>query len=210
MGADWIDISVPLSPGLTSWPGEAPFGVQAATQGGARVSTLSLGTHSGTHVDAPLHYIAGGQDLDAMRIEALMGPATLVHVPGPGPVTQASLAKMGVNGGRILLRTRNSDDAWFRRPWRQDYVGLDEGAARFLVEQGCTLVGSDYLSVAHFPVGRSVHEILMRNGTWILEGLDLSGVAAGPCELVCLPLRIAGGDGAPARAFVRVAHERNR
>ncbi len=170
----------------------------------ANVSRLTLGSHTGTHVDAPSHFIAGGDTLDRVPLEAFMGPARVVEWPG-GPIGRAALESAGALAGvaRVLFRTGNSA-LWAQGRFVRDYQALTLDAAQALVAAGVVLVGADYLSVEAFGArGHPVHHCLLEAGVAILEGLDLSAVRPGRYELLCLPLRLRDGDGAPARALLR-------
>ncbi|HET6399061.1 MAG TPA: cyclase family protein [Candidatus Thermoplasmatota archaeon] len=198
----WLDVSVPLREGIPHWPGETAYQCRVREADGVRTSELSLGTHTGTHVDAPLHFLPGAAGVDEAAPARLCGDAFVLRVLGPA-VEAADIGRLPTGVRRVLLRTRNSDRAWAEGPHLEDHVGLTAEAARALAARRPSLVGIDYLSVAAPGAARPVHEALLGAGAWVLEGLDLRGVPEGPCELLCLPLRIEGGDGAPARAFVR-------
>jgi arylformamidase len=190
----WIDISVPLAAGITQWPGDPLFACAkvASLEAGdeANVTSISLCAHTGTHIDAPLHYFDGGAPMDALPLEALIGPATVTRL-------QLLPASKGVE--RVLLRTQGSPGDWWRKPFREDYDCVSPDQARALVAAGVRLVGIDYLSIG----GAETHRILLEAGVIILEGLNLSEVETGAYELICLPLLLEGADGAPARAVIR-------
>ena len=142
----------------------------------------------------------------AIPLAALCGPARVIAISDPREITVAELAANAIGAGeRILFRTRNSPHAWQQAHFVEDAVHLTTDAARWLAEHRVMTIGIDYLSVGGFAArnGAAVHHALLDAGIWIIEGLDLTHAPAGPCELMCLPLKIAGGDGAPARAFVR-------
>ena len=212
----WIDVSVPLATGMIGWPGDEPAlveRVQDVARGDACTLTrLVLGTHAGTHVDAPLHYLADGVSLDAMPLDATVGPARVIAIADPTAVTREELARHRIRRGeRLLLCTRNSRRRWWQEPFSEDYVFISPEAARWLADRGARCVGIDALSVGGFRAGgRETHEALLRAGVWIIEGLALTAVRPGPVDLVCLPLRVAGAEGAPARAMVRQRRARPR
>lgn len=207
----WIDISVPVRSAMVSWPGDPPVEIKrvSSVEAGdtATVSHLSFGSHTGTHMDAPAHFIAGGASLDAISWQAVMGQARVLHLPGVRVVTAEVLKEHAVRKHeRLLLKTENSTAEWWERPFQEDFVHLDESAAAYLAERGTLLIGVDYLSVSGYSDNPAlVHRALLANGVWIVEGLNLVGVEAGDYELVCLPLKLDGGDGAPARALLRKA-----
>jgi arylformamidase len=208
-GGGWIDISVTLRDGMVHWPDNPPVTIERRLDiskgDAANVSILSMGSHTGTHMDAPLHFVAGGQGLDEMELEATMGPARVVEISDPVAVRVSELEDQDIDAGdRILFKTRNSDRRWVDLPFNEDFVYVSAGAAAHLVERGVRLVGVDYLSVGGFKSdGVKTHTELLGAGIWVIEGLDLSRVAAGEYELICLPLKIIRSDGAPARAILR-------
>jgi arylformamidase len=207
---DWIDVSVAIRDGMVHWPDNPPVVVERAQDLGrgdaANVTKMSLGVHTGTHVDAPVHFDPNGIGADAIPLAALCGPARVIAIADPREVTVAELAAAKIAAGeRVLLKTRNSPAAWQQPRFVEDAVHLTVEAARWLAEREVMTIGIDYLSVGGFKAanGEAVHHALLDAGVWIIEGLDLTRVPHGPCELMCLPLKIAGADGAPARAFVR-------
>lgn len=205
MNGRYLDISVPICEQMLVWPGDP--GVQIArsrhvshdaTILGAR---LTLGSHTGTHVDAPLHFSAGEGTVDAIPPEALIGPARVLDMRGRTAVGRAELEAVEIAPrSRVLLRTDNSD--WVRRgpmPKRPAHL-IGEGA-RYLVEREAILVGVDGLSV-DLPGCHEAHLALLGAGVPLLETVDLAAVEPGDYQLICLPLRIEGGEAAPARAFL--------
>jgi arylformamidase len=206
----WIDISVPLRPGIAIFEGDPAFHIGRAfsIEGGAlcNVSRVDMGVHTGTHLDAPIHFIDGGPASETIPLEAGIGPAWVVDATGvEGPaIGAAELAGLEIPEGatRLLFKTRNSA-LWSEAGFSESFVALDEGAATELVARGVRLVGIDYLSIAPFgnPVG--THQALLGARVAIVEGLDLARVDPGPVELLCLPIRLVGSDGVPARVLVR-------
>lgn len=209
MGVDWIDVSAPLRTGMVHWPGNPPVRVSRVSSlargGRFNVSRLSMGVHSGTHVDAPLHVLPRGGGVDSAPPEATVGPARVIEIRDPVAVRPAELARFRIRRGeRLLFKTRNSGRGWPRGRFFRDYVYVTRDAAQFLVDRGVRTVGVDYLSVgACSRESEETHRILLGGGVWVIEGLDLSRASAGRHQLICLPLRIERGDGAPARAFLR-------
>ena len=174
----------------------------------ANVSMLTLGDHSGTHVDPPIHFIAGGATADQLPVDAMLGPCVVVRYEGKANVSAERLESAGVPKGteRLLIRTSNSD-LWNDPTHRftREFVAVNASAARWCVERGIRLVGVDYLTIepqGPEKAGYPTHLTLLGAGVVIIEGLDLRDIAAGGYELVCAPLKIAGGDGAPARVFL--------
>ena len=207
------DVSVPLSATTPTYPGDPKIEIkdwaQLANGDAANVSVLHMGAHSGTHIDAPVHFIAGAPKVASLPLSALIGVAEVVKVPPEILVIDEAFVSNNCNGPseRVLFKTRNSE--FWARPqdgFRVDYTYLDSAAAARLVSLGKQLVGIDYLSIEAFQSADfATHVALLSNGVVILEGLDLRAVPAGTYELICLPLKIAGGsgDGAPARAILR-------
>src|SRR5262245_33388541 len=158
----------------------------------ANVSNLRLGSHTGTHMDAPLHFIDGAAGIDALALEVLIGPALVAEVDAERLIEPAHLAGLPLDGHtRVIFKTRNSA-LWDRASFARDYVALSLATARALIDRGVNLIGIDYLSVEAFGVaGHPVHKALLGAGVVLLEGLDLRRVTPGVYELYCLPLRIA-------------------
>jgi arylformamidase len=205
----WIDVTVPIRSGMVHWPGNPEVRVdrqeKASADGGvSRVSALSLGSHTGTHVDAPVHVGVNSVGVDSLPLDALIGPARVIAIEDPTAITTANLEPHAVQAGeRLLFKTRNSSRCWATDEFVNDYVYVTPDAARHLAERRVRTVGVDYLSVGGRRDGAVTHRVLLQAGVCILEGLDLSRVAPGAYDLVALPLRIAGGDGAPARVILR-------
>ena len=207
------DVSVPLSANTPTYPGDPTIEIKnwamLANGDSANVSVLHMGAHSGTHVDAPVHFISEAPTVESLSLSVLIGEAEVVEVPHDIRVIDEPFVSNNCSGPaeRILFKTRNS--VFWARPqdgFRVDYTYLDAAAAVRLVALGKKLVGIDYLSIEAFKSGDfKTHLVLLSNGVVILEGLDLRAVPSGMYELICLPLKIAGGagDGAPARAVLR-------
>jgi len=199
-----IDISLPLRPGMVVWPGDPGMVVERQAdmaQGHPlNLTRLCLGSHTGTHLDAPLHFIADGASLDQVPLATLVGPARVVAVAGDSILPEHVAPLAGVE--RVLFRTRNSDRWAQATAFQEDYVYLSRPAAQRLVELGVQLVGIDYLSVDRCRGGGATHRTLLGAGVVALEGLDLSGVDPGDYQLICLPLRLLGVEGSPVRAVL--------
>jgi len=202
------DISLPIVSGGMIYPGNPAVEIELqqsmAKGGSSNVSSLRLGSHTATHVDAPLHMIQNAASLDQIPLEVFMGRATVLAFGSDVmSVTAEALRATDISGAeRVLLKTRNSS---FIRSgtFQKDYTYLAPDGAEYLVSSGVKLVGIDYLSIEQFHSGHHrTHTTLLSNGVVILEGLDLSGVKAGAYELRCLPLSMPGLDGAPARAVL--------
>jgi arylformamidase len=208
----WIDVSLPISPGLLTWPGNPPVEVLAnqriASGDGANVSELRLGTHSGTHVDPPVHFLDGTSGIDRVPLDVLIGPCWVADATGRGGAVGADdLETLAVPPGtdRLLLRTDNSE-LW-RQPsgaFPESYVSIAADGARWLIDHGVQLVGIDFLGIeARGSETHPTHVTLLSNDVVIVEGLDLGHLREGAYDLIVMPLRIVDGDGGPARAALR-------
>ena len=203
-----LDVSVRLVAGLPAYPGNPEFELQPvkriAEGASSNVSRLVMGTHTGTHVDAPKHFFDDGVGVDALPLDLLLGRTRVVEITKQGGIGAAELTEAGLREDiRVLLKTSNSA-LWNGEGFHQDYTHLTEAGARYLVDQGVKVIGIDYLSVEQFKkAGAPAHRTLLSQGVVIIEGLNLSEAEPGMYEMYCLPLRIAGGDGAPARVILK-------
>lgn len=203
------DISLPISESLVVWPGDPGVSITQTSHldrgDMATVSRLDLGAHTGTHVDAPAHFFRDGATVDCLDLEVLAGPALVVHAPEADALSVEVLESLDIPAGteRLLFRTRNSD-YWMRsaETFYEDFVAFDDEAARWLVARGVRLVGVDYLSIGPFADPVPAHLTLLGAGVIAVEGLNLNNIAPGMYQFACLPLKIMGGDGAPARAIL--------
>lgn len=195
------------------WPGDPPVVVEPVTRvedgGAAGVSRLALGTHTGTHVDPPAHFVAGGATVDALPLDVLVGPAVVGDLCAGGAIGPDRLDALRLPSGtvRLLLKTRGGTNGEppATAPGESGIAptgALTPEGASWLVDRGIRLVGADTLSIEAANDDYPVHRLLLGAGVVIVEGLDLRAVNPGPYRLVCLPLRVAGGDGAPARAVL--------
>ncbi len=200
----WLDATMPIRNGMVHWPDNLGVTVRRtlslATGAAANVTELHLSAHTGTHVDAPLHFLADGADVAALDLRTLMGPALVVAIADPHYITLQEVRSLPLTAGdRVLFKTRNSDADWSTQPFQPDFVRLDAHAAHYLQALGVVCVGVDYLSVG--PA--DTHLALLGAGVTVIEGLALQHIAPGRYELLCLPLPIVGSDGAPARVLLR-------
>jgi arylformamidase len=205
---EWLDVSIPIHGGMVTWPGSAPARVDRTSRidhgHNANVSRLSMDVHTGTHVDAPVHFLPGGAGIDAQPFDRLIGPARVIDVGDARRIDRALLASFAPAAGeRLLFRTSNSVRGWGSPTFIDDFVHLTTDGARAAVERGVITVGIDYLSIASPSEGVATHHVLLGAGVCVIEGLDLRAAPAGAYDMICLPLRIAGGDGAPARVVLR-------
>ena len=202
------DISVPIRPGMHIYPGDSDVELTPLAEIGQEshfaVSRLALGTHTGTHIDPPSHFYLNGIPAAQVPLETLVGPARVVACDDSRAVTADFLDQLRLPDRveRILFKTRNGA-LWDRPRFQRRFVHIDEGAARWLVDRGTKLVGIDYLSAEQYGAREPrTHWALLGAGVIILEGIDLRDVPPGDYFLACLPLKLVGGDGAPARAVL--------
>jgi arylformamidase len=206
-----IDVSLPIGPDLLVWPGDPPIDVvprlRLAKGDPANVSELRMGTHTGTHVDPPNHFVEGSTGVDRVPLDVLMGRAIVVDARHlDRPIEPTDFDELGIprSETRVLLRTANSE-LWRTPPVRfpDRYACLTPETAHLVVDRGIRLIGVDFLSVEEKgATGHPVHHILLENGVVIVEGLNLSEAEPGEYTLACLPLKIVDGDGGPARALL--------
>ncbi len=205
----YVDVSVPLVPGrVPLYPGDTDLAVRReqhrAHGDPANVSSLTCSLHCGTHVDAPVHFLDGRPGVDAVAIETLIGPAWVADATGvDGDIDGAALRRVDIpdEATRVLFKTSNSA-LWNAPTFVEDFVAVAPDAAADLIRRGIRLVGIDYLSIASYQDPAPTHEAFLRAGVTVLETLDLRAVEPGWWDLTCLPLRIPGADGAPARAVL--------
>jgi arylformamidase len=201
------DVTVPLASGMLAYPGDPPFEIEPVHEVGEAPFSLSrmvLTTHSGTHVDAPAHFLAGGATIDQLPLEILLGKARVVELSTRERVDRADLEALDLADDlRVLLKTRMSGQM-LKAGYQEDHLYLTVDAAQYLAQAGLKLVGFDYLSIDRFgSADFPAHHALLEAGVVLVEGLDLSEVEAGEYEMSCLPLRVGGGDAAPARVVLR-------
>lgn len=203
------DISVGVSSELPVWPGDQPIvldRVESIEQGAdANVSRLEAGVHIGTHVDAPLHFLQDGHGVDGIPLKSLIGRAYVVDLRKATTINAEALegARIPPRTRRLLFKTSNSD-FWAKgvSRFQKDFVAVEPSGAEWLVRKGVRLVGVDYLSVAPFNDGIRTHKILLEAGIVVLEGINLHKVSKGRYTMYCLPIKLLGSDGAPARAIL--------
>jgi arylformamidase len=205
-----VDVSLPLETDIPVWPGSSGFKLTWADriENGHECnnSRIACDTHTGTHVDAPLHFIKNGRSVDEISPELLIGPCRVVYLPGQTRIDAQTLAslELAIDTRRLLLKTDNSN-LWTagEKKFQKNYACLTEKGARWLVQRGISLVGIDYLSIGSFSNGVKTHQILLEANVVVLEGLNLFEAEAGEYELICLPLKLIGTEGAPARVVLR-------
>jgi arylformamidase len=203
----FIDVSLVLREGMTLWPGDPAFQLSRVSDidAGDRntLSEVRMGLHTGTHVDAPAHFIGGGATIETMPPEVLIGPARVIGINDTTAVTAEELSANRARAGeRLLLKTRNSE--LLSHPgFDEGFMALTEEAAAFLADLPVRCIGIDYLSVGPKGAGTPVHQALLGAGVWIVEGLDLRGVDPGDYDMIAAPLRIAGAEASPVRVLLR-------
>ena len=209
LSGGWIDISVTVRDGMPHWPDNPPVMLERVMDldrgDECNLSQLVMGVHSGTHMDGPVHFMHGAAGLDEMPLGATIGEARVVEIDDPHEIRVDGLRAHRLQAGeRVLFRTSNSTRCWPAERFVEDFVYISEPAALHLAETKVQTVGVDYLSVGGYRAdGAKVHRILLGADIWIIEGLDLSGVAPGRYEIIGLPIKLRHSDGAPARAILR-------
>ena len=202
-----FDISIGIDENLPLWPGDPELRLHWAAnieQGDlVNLTELSMSIHTGTHIDAPLHFLPNGKPIDSLSLNVFVGEAQVVAIPQNVNLITVDILQdvCEINAARILFKTKNSQ-LWETSKFQQDYVALEASAAQWLVDQGVQLVGIDYLSIAPFKDPAPTHEILLSNDVVIIESLDLRLVKPGIYTLICLPLKLVGREAAPARAIL--------
>lgn len=202
----WLDVSAPIYAGMVHFPDNPSIEIDTITdveRGDlCTVSRLTMGTHTGTHIDAPKHFLPGGAGAEKVPLENLIGPARVIEIKDPHAVKAEELRAHGLGvRERFLFKTSNSARCWNTSQFVPDFVSIAEDAASYLAGLNTFAVGIDYLSAG----SPETHRTLLGAGIVIIEGLNLTGISAGHYELLCLPLKILKGDGAPARVLLRVS-----
>ena len=203
------DVSVGISPELPVWPGHPGISLERVRRiedgANANESVLGLNVHAGTHVDAPLHFVEDGAGVEELPLRVLTGRAYVVDIPNADVLSAEVLSNAGIPSRtkRVLFKTSNSK-YWANqeKEFKKDYVGVDASGAEWLVAKKVQLVGVDYLSVAPYGESRPTHTTLLENQVVVIEGLNLSNIRQGRYALYCLPLKLVGSDGAPARTIL--------
>ena len=210
--AHWIDVTVPLRNGMVVWPGDIKVGIirRVSMERGdmCNNSSINMGVHTGTHMDAPLHFIANGKSIDRLPFDVTVGPARVIEIKDKVSIKPEELKQHNIQRGeRILFKTRNSPQCWQTDSFAADFVYITRGAAQFLVDAGVILVGVDYLSVGS-PSDpekgmKDTHDILLGAEIWLIEGMNLTEITDGNYNLICLPLKLMNTEGSPVRAILQ-------
>lgn len=198
-----IDISIPMTASMPIWPGDPPLTLEKNCSGSITVTRMSMGLHTGTHLDVPHHFLPGGKKIDDYPLDRFIGKALVCSIPSIDAIQLQDLKGLALAGAdRVLFKTINSS-LWQQQEFCPEFIGLEEDAARYLVDCGVKLIGIDYLSIQPYSDPQStVHTILLGNDVVILEGLDLSGIIDGEYMLFCCPLHIPGVEASPVRAML--------
>jgi len=209
VSSEWIDVSIPLHNGMVNWPGDAPFHrletLKIANGDPCNLSQFCSSAHIGTHMDAPRHFLADGHGMESMPLDAVIGPARVIAIQDPDLIRVKELEPHRLReGDRVLFKTRNSAHLWKTNDFQEQFVHIPQDTAAYLADLKVRTVGVDYLSVGGYETDSTeTHQALLSAGIWLIEGLNLQHVEPGEYELVCLPLKLVGSDGAPARAVLR-------
>lgn len=196
-----IDISVPLTGSMPIWPGDPPLVLNKKLCGSITVTSMSMGLHTGTHIDVPFHFIPEGATLDSYPLHRFVGKARVCGIGHKMHIRKSNLQNIVFEQTKMLLLKTGNSGRWQSGQFCPDFIGLDEDAAQYLVNIGMKLIGIDYLSIQPFSAPDSqVHRILLSNDVLILEGINLTGVEDGDYLLSCLPLNIPGAEASPVRA----------
>lgn len=209
MKRPWKDISVPLRDGMVHWPGDPECRITRVNkmEEGAvcNLTHLSMSAHTGTHMDAPRHFVADGLTMEQMPLEPVIGRCRVIEFDVESQITADDLKDLRLlPGQRVLFKTRNSTRSWAMSEFDKDFISIRADAAQLLVDLKIMTLGVDYLSIGGY--GKDVvetHQIMLGAGMWVIEGLNLAEVKPGYYDLICLPLKIEGADGAPCRAVLR-------
>jgi len=213
---EWIDVSIPLHNGMVNWPGDAPFHrletLKIANGDPCNLSQFCSSAHIGTHMDAPRHFLTHGHGMESMPLDAVIGPAQVVAIQDPDLIRVKELEPHRLReGDRVLFKTRNSAHLWKTNDFQEQFVHIPQDTAAYLADLKVRTIGIDYLSVGGYETDSAeTHQALLSAGIWLIEGLNLQNVEPGEYELVCLPLKLVGSDGAPARAVLRRLNENAR
>lgn len=202
----WVDVSVPIYTGMVHFPDNPSIEIDRildVEKGDiCTVSRITMGAHTGTHIDAPIHFLPGGSGAEKVPLENLIGPARVIEIKDREAVKAEELRAHDLAAReRLLFKTSNSERCWKTSQFVPDFVAIAADAASYLAELNTLAVGIDYLSAG----SPETHRSLLGAGVVILEGLNLTGISPGRYELLCLPLKIVGADGAPARVLLRAS-----
>jgi arylformamidase len=202
----WFDVSVPIYAGMVHYPENPPIAIDRLSdveKGDlCTISRLTMGSHTGTHIDAPIHFVSRGAGAEEVPLENLIGPARVIEIKDPGAVRADELRSHNLSAReRLLFKTSNSRRCWKTSEFVKDSITIAEDAASYLAALNTLAVAIDYLSAG----SPETHRTLLGAGVVIIEGVNLTGISPGQYDLLCLPLLISGGDGAPARVLLKAS-----
>lgn len=205
----WIDVSIPITDSMISWPGDPKVHIKRAIAiekgAEANVTKLNMGAHTGTHMDAPRHFLNSKAGIDKLPLDNVIGKARVIEIRNKEIINAEDLKPHRIRKGeRLLFKTDNSKTRWYLKPFSKTFVSFSLDAAVFLAERKIKTLGIDYLSIGSMQSdGGEIHRVLLKAGVWPIEGLELSKVEPGIYEMICLPLKLIGSDGSPTRVIIR-------
>ncbi len=204
-----IDITTTIQDGMVHWPGDIDVSLNKSNSikngDDYNLTSLSMSAHTSTHMDAPLHFIDGGKSISEIPLDAVIGKAKVIYIDDENVIKVEELKRHEIKeGDRIIFKTLNSAVDWCMKDFTENYIYISNDAAKYLADKKIKTVGIDYLSVSGMDNGVEVHNTLLGAGIWIIEGLALKDVEPGEYELICLPLKLLGSDGSPARAVLKI------
>ncbi len=204
----WIDVTLPVEAGMTHWPGDPEVVLERVVdmRNGdiCNVTRMNMCVHTGTHMDAPVHFLADGAGMETVPVDVLVGRSRMIRISDPVSIRKAELEAHDIQPGeRILLQTQNITIPR-GAPFKMDFVYIAADAAQYLADRKVGLVGVDYMSVGGFYNDMvETHKLLLSAGVWIVENVDMRDLEPGNYEILCMPMKIVGADGAPARVLLR-------
>ncbi len=209
MTKHWIDVTAPMKDGMVYWPGDPACIIKRVVrmEDGApcNLTHLSMSAHTGTHMDSMRHFVKNGKTMEQMPLDAVIGVCRVIKINAKDQITPAHLRNLRLRKGeRVIFKTSNTTKSWKTDTFDKNFVSIRQDAGQFLADRGVMTVGVDYLSIGGWEKdGVEVHQVMLGAGIWVIEGLDLSKIKPGSYDMICLPLKIVGSDGAPARALLR-------
>lgn len=203
-----MDVSLPVSESLLTWPTDPEYKIYkfASFERGnpCNASEVSMSVHTGTHLDAPAHFIRDGKTIEAWRPEITIGPCRVIAIEHPEEITEEEIKSKEIQPGeRIIFKTKNSNTSWWEKPFDPKFVNVSPAAAAYLAGIKPLCIGIDYLSVGGPETGVLTHQHLLGAGIWLLESLNLQAIEPGKYDLIFMPVNLAGSDGAPGRALMK-------
>jgi arylformamidase len=206
--SNWIDVSLPVNDTLLTWPTDPEYRIYkfASFERGnpCDASEVSMSVHTGTHIDAPAHFIKGGTTIEGWKPEITIGKCRVVMIENEYEITEEEVREKKIQmGERIIFKTHNSDSNWWEKPFNPKFINVSPGAASYLAEVKPLCIGIDYLSVGGPETGVLTHQYLLGANIWLVESLNLTKIKPGEYEMIFMPVNLTGSDGAPGRALLR-------